>query len=405
MTHKTLLLTFVITLFVSCTSPNTPNVALGNYKAEMTTVDNSILSFKFELLKIDDHLIMKVANDKETLIYDEIQLLGDSIRIDMPPFDAVIIAHIGEGTLKGRYLKEESGRETPFRAFLSDAPKFESNKKANFDLSGNYRTEFRPEKPYPGLGIFTQNGNQVSGTFRKNSGDNRFLSGIVTGDSIVLSTFDGAHPYLVRAEKKGDTIYGKLYYESHSVTEFWMVQDDSYELAQPKELTKLKEGYDHIDFSFKSPDGTMVSLSDDQYKDKVVVVQIMGTWCPNCLDETKFFLSYIKENPSEDLAFIGLSFESARSEERAMMRIQRMIDKLEIPYRVLLAQYGSTDTKLAQEKLPMLDGIRSYPTMIVIDKSGKVKSIHTGFNGPATGEAYEEFKKEFDEEIKNLLRD
>jgi peroxiredoxin len=184
-----------------------------------------------------------------------------------------------------------------------------------------------------------------------------------------------------------------------------MVRDDSFQLAEAKELTKLNKGYDRIDFSFKSPDGNMVSLSDDQFKDKVVVVQILGTWCPNCLDETKFFLSYIKENPTEDLAFIGLSFESARSEERAMMRIQRMIDKLEIPYPVLLAQYGSTDTQLAQEKLPMLDGIRSYPTMIIIDKSGKVHSIHTGFNGPATGKAYEDFKKEFDLEIKSLLND
>lgn len=393
-----------IILLYSCAN-SAVEPTLGTYRAEMTTVDNSILPFKFELLKSADQLIVKVENDKETLIYDEIQILGDSIRIDMPPFDAVIIAHIGAGSLKGRYLKEESGRETPFNAYLSDAPKFESDKAANFDLSGNYKTVFRPEKPYPGLGLFTQNGNEVSGTFRKNSGDNRFLSGIVSGDSIVLSTFDGAHPYLVKAVKKGDTIYGKLYYESHSVTEFWMVQDDTYELADAAELTKLNEGYDRIDFSFKSPDGTMVSLSDDQFKDKVVVVQIMGTWCPNCLDETKFFLSYIKENPSEDLAFIGLSFESARSEERAMMRIQRMIDKLEIPYPVLLAQYGSTDTKLAQEKLPMLDGIRSYPTMIVIDKSGMVNSIHTGFNGPATGKAYEDFKREFDEEIKSLLND
>ncbi len=393
-----------IILLYSC-SDSAVEPILGTYRAEMTTVDKSILPFKFELLKSSDQLIMKVENDKETLIYDEIQILGDSIRIDMPPFDAVIIAQIGEGRLDGRYLKEESGRETPFSAYLNGAPKFESTKKANFDLSGNYKTVFRPEKPYPGLGIFSQNGNEVSGTFRKNSGDNRFLSGIVSGDSIVLSTFDGAHPYLVKAVKKGDTIYGKLYYESHSVTEFWMVEDDTYELADAAELTKLNEGYDRIDFSFKSPDGTMVSLSDDQFKDKVVVVQIMGTWCPNCLDETKFFLSYIKENPSEDLAFIGLSFESARTEERAMMRIQRMIDKLEIPYPVLLAQYGSTDTQLAQEKLPMLDGIRSYPTMIIIDKYGKVHSIHTGFNGPATGKAYEDFKREFDEEIKSLLND
>ena len=129
----------------------------------------------------------------------------------------------------------------------------------------------------------------------------------------------------------------------------------------------------------------------------------MGTWCPNCLDETKFFLSYIKNNPSKDLAFVALSFEAARTEEKAMNRIQSMIDRFNIPYPVLLAQYGSVDTKRAQEKLPMLKEIRSYPTTIIIDKSGKVNSIHTGFNGPATGKAFEDFKKEFDNEIKSLV--
>ena len=130
----------------------------------------------------------------------------------------------------------------------------------------------------------------------------------------------------------------------------------------------------------------------------------MGTWCPNCLDETQFFLSYIKDNPTHELAFVALSFEAARSEEKAITRIQNMIDRFKIPYPVLLAQFGSIDTKLAQEKLPMLREIRSYPTTIIISKSKKVNSIYTGFNGPATGQVFEDFKKEFDLKINSLLK-
>ena len=377
---------------------------LGNYRAEMITKDGSILPFKFELLKVSNQLTMKVKNDKETLLYDQIEYVGDSIKIYMHPFDAVIIAKAEDGFLKGRYLKEESGKETPFKAIISDAPKFESNKKANLNLNGKFRTVFRPEKPYPGLGVFTQKGNQVSGTFMKNSGDTRFLSGIVYGDSIKLSTFDGAHPYLIKAAKLGDTIYGSLYYQSSSITKFWMIQDENYELTNSKELTKLKDGFDTINFSFKDSKGKLVSLSDKQFKNKVVVVQIMGTWCPNCLDETQFFLSYIKDNPTDELAFVALSFEAARSEEKAITRIQNMIDRFKIPYPVLLAQFGSIDTKLAQEKLPMLREIRSYPTTIIISKSKKVNSIYTGFNGPATGQVFEDFKKEFDLKINSLLK-
>ena len=182
-----------------------------------------------------------------------------------------------------------------------------------------------------------------------------------------------------------------------------MIQDDDYELANSKSLTKLKDGFQSINFNFKDINGEFISLNDEQFKNKVVVVQILGTWCPNCLDETQFFLSYLNENPNEDLAFIGLSVEAAKTEERALKRISSMIEKFDIPYPILLAQYGSTDKEIFLEKIPMLENIISYPTTIIIDKSGKVNSIHTGFNGPATGQAYVDYKNEFETEIKGLL--
>ena len=395
------LISICLLLFQSCSNEIIPK--LGEYRAEIKTKDNSILPFKFELINESNKLIMVVENDKETLIYDDIIFEADSLKILMPPYDAVIIAKVENESLHGRYLKEESGKEAPFFATINNESKFQSDIKANFSLSGKYKTVFRPENPYPGLGVFTQNGNEVSGTFRKNTGDTRFLSGITFGDSILLSTFDGAHPYLIKAEKKGDTIFGNLHYYNDSITEFWMIEDQSYELADSKTLTKLKDGVQSINFNFKDTNGKFVSLNDIQFKDKVVVVQILGTWCPNCLDETQFFLSYIEENPNEDLAFVGLSVEAAKTEEKAMNRIKNMIDKFNIPYPILLAQYGGTDKEKFLKKIPMLENIISYPTTIIIDKSGKVNSIHTGFNGPATGQAYIDYKKDFKTEIKGLL--
>ena len=182
-----------------------------------------------------------------------------------------------------------------------------------------------------------------------------------------------------------------------------MIEDQSYELADSKTLTKLKDGVQSINFSFKDTNGKFVSLNDVQFKDKVVVVQILGTWCPNCLDETQFFLSYIEENPNQNLAFVGLSVEAAKTEEKAIKRIKNMIDKFNIPYPILLAQYGGTNKETFLKKIPMLENIISYPTTIIIDKSGKVNSIHTGFNGPATGQAFLDFKKDFKSEIEGLL--
>ena len=396
------LISICLLLFQSCSNDTIPK--LGEYRAEIRTKDNSILPFKFKLTKESNKLIMVVENDKETLIYDDIVFEGDSIKILMPPYDAVIIAKAENESLHGRYLKEESAKEAPFYAKINNESKFQSNKKANFSLNGKYKTVFRPENPYPGLGVFTQKGNEVSGTFRKNTGDTRFLSGITFGDSILLSTFDGAHPYLIKAKRNGDTIFGNLHYYSSSITEFWMVEDQDYELADSKSLTKLKNGIQTINFNFKDTNEKFISLKDEQFKNKVVVVQILGTWCPNCLDETQFFLSYIKENPNQDLAFVGLSVEAAKTEERAMKRIKNMINKFDIPYPILLAQYGGTDKDTFLEKIPMLENIISYPTTIIIDKTGKVNSIHTGFNGPATGQAFIDYKNDFKSEIEGLLK-
>ena len=130
---------------------------------------------------------------------------------------------------------------------------------------------------------------------------------------------------------------------------------------------------------------------------------LMGTWCPNCLDESKFLVEYLKQNPDEDLAVVALSFEYAKTEESAFKAINRLQDRLGINYPILLAQYGSSDKEKANEKLPMLNTVLSYPTTIFIDKNGQVRKISTGFNGPATGQKYLDFKEEFGTFVSTLL--
>ena len=94
----------------------------------------------------------------------------------------------------------------------------------------------------------------------------------------------------------------------------------------------------------------------------------------------------------------------AISKETAFDRIKRLKDKIGITYPILLAQFGNVaDKKLAAQKLPMLNHIISYPTTIFIDKKEGVRKIHTGFNGPATGQKYLEFKKEFESFVDMLL--
>ncbi|MEL6945674.1 MAG: TlpA disulfide reductase family protein, partial [Bacteroidota bacterium] len=143
-----------------------------------------------------------------------------------------------------------------------------------------------------------------------------------------------------------------------------------------------------------------VSLAD--YEDKVKLIQIFGTWCPNCRDETNYLVDYLAKNPNEDLAVIGLAFEKHRDEEKAIAAMNRYKKQLNVPYDLLLAGYS--DKSEAAEVLPMLNKIISYPTLIFIDRNNQVRRMHTGFAGPATSK-YEEFVTDFEDFMKKLLQE
>ena len=131
----------------------------------------------------------------------------------------------------------------------------------------------------------------------------------------------------------------------------------------------------------------------------------MGTWCPNCLDESKYYAEVYKQYNEKGLEIVALAFEYAKTKEKAFAGIKRLQDRIDINYPILLAQTGTTSKTKAQEKLPMLNHVLSYPTTVFVDKKGKVRKIHTGFNGPATGEKFEEFKAEFTEFVGVLLEE
>ncbi|MDX1665959.1 MAG: hypothetical protein R3350_01965 [Saprospiraceae bacterium] len=65
---------------------------------------------------------------------------------------------------------------------------------------------------------------------------------------------------------------------------------------------------------------------------------------------------------------------------------------------------GASDKEEASENLPMLNAIISYPTLIFIDRDGRVRKIHTGFAGPATDQ-YQEFKENFESTVNQLVNE
>lgn len=410
MSRYILLLT-VLSIFsckqeVSQQTKETKALKVGTYRALLEVQDDELLPFIFEVVSKDE---LKIYNAEEIIEVDEILYKNDSVFITTPVFEGYIAAAFKGDNLQGSFIKESLNRVVPFAAEygeLGSIKRFETSKNATSDVTGIWETTFSPGiegDAYIAKGIFKQTGNSVTGTFRTTTGDYRYLEGTVDGETMKLSTFDGAHAFLFTAKVTDTTLEGTFYSGNHWKEPFIAKRNADYELPSANELTFLKEGYDSIDFTFPNTSDELVGLKDDRFKDKVVVVQIMGTWCPNCLDESKYYADYYKKNKDKDIEFIALAFEYAKDKESAFSRIDRLASRINIEYPILLAQYGSSSKVKANEKLPMLNHVLSYPTSIFIDKKGIVRKIHTGFNGPATGEKYVEFKAEFESFLDLLL--
>lgn len=377
----------------------------GIWLGKLDAMDNEKLPFNFKMILGDDGTYkMEIYNAEEIIEVDEIKLWNDSIEVKLPVFEGFISGSFTKKEISGNFIKESVDRVVPFNAVFGTKERYTTKEIPKTDVSGIWETSFSPNtmSTYLGKGIFKQEGTKVTGTFRTTTGDYRFLEGALIGDSLKLSAFDGSHAFLFTAKATDSTLAGTFYSGNHFKEPFIGKRNERFELPNEDSLTYLKQGFEKLSFSFPENLNKVVSLEDKQFQGKVVIAQLMGTWCPNCLDETKFLVNFLKQTPNPDIKVIGLAFETAKTEEIAFDAIKRLKERIGVPYPILLAQYGTSNKEKAQEKLPMLDHILSYPTTIFIDKKGNVRKIHTGFNGPATGETYTTFKKEFAEFV-NLL--
>lgn len=408
MHSKTLSYLCLLGLVFSACNPSeekekTPLLQTGIWRAELE-LQGQKLPFNFEVSEADSgqyqvHLI----NGEERLLIDDVVVEGDSLIMPMSFFDTQIRAQIQGEQLSGYFIKNYAeDYRLPLHATYDESYRFVpgSNQKVE-DFGGKWEVQFA-EDSLISVGIFEQQGNELTGSFLTTTGDYRFLEGNVEGQTMKLSTFDGEHAYLFEARKQQDGLLQGDYWSGKGFHTTWTARrNEEAKLPDANSLTFLKEGYDKVEFTFPNLEGEAVSLGDEKYQGKVVIVQLFGTWCPNCMDETRFFADWYRRHQQEDVEIIGLAYERKDDFEYASSRVKKMIEKLDVGYDFLIA--GVSDKEAASKTLPMLNRVISFPTSIFIDKNGRVRNIHTGFSGPGTGIYYERFVEEFNALMEKLL--
>ena len=379
---------------------------------EFDEVTEGVLPFNFDVVYEDDttfHLVLHNGEEEILVPAADIhagrdQSIGrDTIRIDFPVYDTHISAYHEENVIEGVWVVHyRENYSIPFKAYFGKGHRFTAlNKAPAADLSGTWAVDFAGsglDDSFPGVAELQQDGNELRGTIRTETGDYRYLEGTVQENKMYLSVFDGSHAFLFEALLREDgTLTGTFRSGRHYITDWTARRDENAELTSPDELTQLREETP-LAFAFPTVEGDTVRLSDFSGPK---LVQLFGTWCPNCRDETNFLKEYLAENETEGLQIIALAFEQyGADDERSRDAIRRYEQNMEVDWPVLLA--GSNDKTEAGRALPMLNKVISYPTLLFVDSDNRVRRIHTGFNGPATSK-YAEFAASFDQTVQDLL--
>ncbi len=386
-----------------------PNGALFPYIAEIQLNDRLQIEVTAALVEKNSKSPITIYNGKEEYQLSVNKRIGDTLIYQFPAQDAEWRIAFNEDFSEARGWWINYNKKTPVRypihlyngvkelsADLSTPP---------VDLSGKWKVLFQPGTPNEEMlvGVFEQKmGNWVYGSFLSETGDYRYLHGYAANGKLHLQTYTGYWAFVVEATLNGDNeMEGVFYSGGKSSSHFKAIKDETVQLRDEAELTYLIKRDETVALNgLRKLNGKKVNL-DFSRKQQVTLIQIMGTWCPNCIDEANLFRELKARYGSQGLEIMALGFEVGSDQKKQRNRLKKFSEELKLNYPVYLA--GTSSKEAAAAYFPMLNGIMSFPTAILVDQQGKIIAIHTGFSGPATGAAYTELVKKFEQEIQNAL--
>lgn len=380
----------------------------GTWKATIQRQDGQQVVFTFEVSNAAGKQRLYILNAKERLLVDSVQFSGDSVFIQLPFFESSFRAKVSAHTLTGNWVRHRGTKDQLLPLIAEyNQPRFTAYAAPKANITGRWAVRFEGVKSVDSISVgeFSQQGSHVTGTFLNPGGDYRYLEGVVSGDTLRLSTFDGGHAFLFTALiNPNNTLGSGKFYAGAAGTQNWHAHKDAKAaLPDGYGLAKLKAGESKLNFSFTSTSGQTVSINDARYKNKVVIVQILGSWCPNCMDETQFLSSYYAANHQRGVEVLGLAYEYTTNYETSKKSLQAFQQRFNVQYPILVTGVTVMDSLKTEKTLPQLQNIEAFPTSIFIDKKGTVRKIFTGYSGPATGEHFTAFKQEFNGLVDGLL--
>jgi thiol-disulfide isomerase/thioredoxin len=325
----------------------------------------------------------------------------NNIRIAFDQYGTRIDAVLKDGRLEGSYNRGTRGAPYPFSAQRSAEPSSTGAAQAP-DIAGEWKIPRESNKGEQAWRFLVkQSGNEVSAAILRIDGDTGALTGTFRDGKFVISHFSGARPLLLEITPSSD---GSLDIVQNRQTQMVAYRlDDARakaagEPTDPMAHTRAKDPNAVFAFSFPDLDGHTVTNTDERFQNKVLMISMTGSWCPNCHDEAPFLTELYKKYRGQGLEVIAFAFEEA-DQLKNPVRLKAFMKNFGIDYPVLLV--GIPD-ELA-EKVPQAENLNAFPTTIFVGRDGRIKSIHAGFASKATGDIHAKGKEEITGIVEGLL--
>lgn len=327
-----------------------------------------------------------------------------NLRLEFASYATQLAATLKDGALTGAYVIN-SANSYPFHAEPHHSLSQLAAGPDVPNIGGSWEIQVKSPKGESAWRLLVnQSGASISAAILRVDGDTGTLSGSYKDGKFLLSHFTGERPFYVEVTLLPDQTLKLDVLSSHDKQTLVALRPEVARLKglappdDPLQHTKLKDPNEPLHFSFPDLNGKVVSDRDIRFRGKVVLVNVTGSWCPNCHDEAPFLEDLYRKYHAQGLEVVALDFEPP-DQLKDPARARAFIQRYGIEYVYLIAG----EPGRLNEKMPQALNLDAWPTTFFVGRDGLVREIHTGFTSRASGELDSELKAEITNSVTHLL--
>jgi thiol-disulfide isomerase/thioredoxin len=389
----------------------------GRWAATLTESGGTVIPFRLDISGAGDHLVGTLYNGHDTETTTSARIENGTVQLNFEHYLTSIAATVKDGELDGQITAQ---RRSPINITPGQYKTTASDTVSGFHASRYVAPTAAEVANMPSIDgvweiphespkgekawrlIVSQNGAEIETTILRVDGDTGALTGGWQDGKFVASHFDGARPGLIQltSQKDGTLLVDvKAEPRNETFTAYRPEVARAKGLPEPANYlthTSVRNPNEVFTYSFRDVDGKVVS--NDDFKGKVVLAIVTGTWCPNCHDEAQYLVKLYQQYHAKGVEIVALDFEEA-DQEASLTRVKAFIKQYKVPYHYLIA--GTPDEMW--DKVPQAVNLNTWPATLFIGRDGKVKATYAGFASAASGVYNKELEQDFTSIVERLL--